>query len=241
MTSIITRAGKSSALTHTELDNNLKSLAGIVTPKTAAYTINDTDQGSTIEVTPSADITISITAITTILTAIDTVNFKVTIKNLADYTVTIDPSGSEAFDDGAITKSLAMGRSITIETNNAGTAWNVLSMFDGQTITGTYTSASIAVGSSLTDADSIDISALGTDDISFGFTAKASVTNLVVAATIEIQDPNGFVSSFNLGGTSGTFYDFISPPSTGKLSVLIDNNHGTTAQVITINWWAKAR
>ncbi len=147
MTSIITRSGKGSALNHSEMDSNLDSLSGINEQRTTtSESITAADQNKTIEFTNASTITATLTLIATILGASDTTSFQVKLKNIGAGSVTVTPT-TNTFDDGDTTKSLAQFEWMTIQTDNAGTSWNVLSVgitqgsgggFDADTVDGSH-------------------------------------------------------------------------------------------------------
>jgi len=153
MTSIITRSGKGSALTHPEMDSNLDSLNGINEAQTGtSYTVVAADQNRTIEFSNAATITVTLTLIATILASSDTSNFKVIIKNIGVGQVDIVPT-TDTFDDGDTTKTINQFEWICIETDNAGTSWNVINLgfvtgigggLDADTVDGSHASDLLA-------------------------------------------------------------------------------------------------
>jgi len=145
MTAIITRTGKGSALTHLEMDANLDSLSGINEARTTtSEVIAAADQGKTLEFSNASTVTVTLTAIATIIAAIDTSDFTVRLKNIGAGSVTVTPS-TDTFDDGDATKSLAQYEYLIIQTDNSGTKWNVIGQgftqgtgggFDADTVDG---------------------------------------------------------------------------------------------------------
>jgi len=124
-TDIVTRTGKAAALSAADNDQNLESLSGTVDAKVAGYTVIATDQNKTIEFTSATAVTCALDAIATIQAAIDTTNFKVTVKNLGAGVCTIDPNGAETID-GSATFQLGQFDVIVLQINNAGTGWSLI-------------------------------------------------------------------------------------------------------------------
>ena len=124
-TDLITRTGKGAALSASNHDQNIESGSGAVTAKTDDYTILYTDQNATIEFTKATAVTANLSAVATVIAAIDTTKFRVTIKNLGAGICTIDPNGAETID-GAASVALLTNESAEVQINAAGTGWNVI-------------------------------------------------------------------------------------------------------------------
>ena len=120
MTTIITRAGKGSALTATEFDTNHKRGAQT---KSGNYTVVGSDNRDTIEVTAAA--TITLTACAT-LTSDDTGDFEVTVKNKHTGYITVARSSTDTID-GATSYIVNPGCSATFKINQASDGFNVVS------------------------------------------------------------------------------------------------------------------
>lgn len=247
MTKIITRSGSGAAINETDNDTNLSSLSGKNQAITAtSHTIDIDDQSETIEYLNAAAIAVTLPAISTVSgSSLDTDDFTVTLKNIGAGVVTITCGGSDTFDDGDTAKTLNQYNSITIQTDNGLTKWNVISVVevgaiisDVNLITGIYTSASVSAGGSTRFTDAIDISALGSDDVDFGFSVVGSANTSLMGCDIEMQDPNNFIIHM---GIDSTLFDFIGGTSTGKLSLIIDNTNVGAAQTYDVKWWARAR
>jgi len=119
---ILTRAGVAAPLSATQHDQNMASLAGTVEEKTGTtYTVVYTDQNKVIELN-NASMVCTLDAIATILAAIDTANFKVSLKNTNAASATINRSSTDTID-GATSISLAQNETVTLITNAAGTIW----------------------------------------------------------------------------------------------------------------------
>jgi hypothetical protein len=82
----------------------------------------------TIELANASAIAVTLNAISVIFSATDSSidDFKVTLKNIGAGVVTITPT-TDTFDNGDATRTLAQYEYITIQTNNAGDKWNVVS------------------------------------------------------------------------------------------------------------------
>lgn len=128
MTKIIDRAGKGAAINATENDANLSSLSGINAPITATtHTVDVDDQNDTIEYSNALPIAVTLPAISSVTGAnIHTDDFKVTLKNIGVGLVTVTRGGTDTFDDGDTSKTLSQFESITIQSDNALTAWNIV-------------------------------------------------------------------------------------------------------------------
>jgi hypothetical protein len=124
-TKIITRTGKGAALSAANYDQAMESFSRTVDAKTADYTILFSDQNKTIEFTKATAVTANLSAVATIIAAIDTTKFRVTIKNLGAGTCTIDPNGAETLD-GSATLALLTNESAEVQIDAAGTGWNVV-------------------------------------------------------------------------------------------------------------------
>lgn len=152
MTAIITRAGKGSALTHSEMDANFDSLSGINEAQTGVtYTVVAADQNRVIELNNASNVAVTLTQISTIIAAIDSSDFVVTLKNIGVGTVTITPT-TDTFDDGDTVKRLYTDDSITLQTDSALTSWNVLSDYissTGRSVVGDNTSTTLAITTGL--------------------------------------------------------------------------------------------
>lgn len=127
MTIVITRTGKGSAISQAENDANLSSLCGINEPQTGAtYTVVAADQNRTIEFSNASPIDVTMTAIATIIAAIDTDDFKVTLKNIGAGLVTCTRGGTDTFDDGGTTLTINQYESVTLQSDSTQAIWNVI-------------------------------------------------------------------------------------------------------------------
>lgn len=120
----ITRSGKGTALTHSEMDQNFFSLTGDVDEVTDNYVVLFTDQNKTIQVNKGTSITITLSAISTIRTATDVDDFRVTIKNIGAGLCTITSNAADDIDgtSGAASITLKQWSSVTLQTTT-GADW----------------------------------------------------------------------------------------------------------------------
>ena len=128
MTIVITRGGKGAAINSTENDGNLSSLCGINEPQSGTtYTIVAADQNRTIEVSNfAADITLA--DISTIITDIDTDDFKVTILYVGAGAATITPNVADSLNNGASTIVLDTDDYVTLQTDSTQSVWNIINL-----------------------------------------------------------------------------------------------------------------
>ena len=124
---IITRTGNAAALTAAQHDQNHNSFAGTVETQTGAtYTVLFTDQNKTIELN-NASMVVTLPAIATLATQIDTDNFRVTLLNINATACTINRSGTDTIADGSSTSAtINQWEAITLQTDTAGGRWNIL-------------------------------------------------------------------------------------------------------------------
>lgn len=123
MTTLTTRATKGAALTHNELDANFKR---VPQTKAAGYTVAESDNRDTIEVSATATITLPDAA--TIAAAADTGDFEVTLKNTGTGTVTVTcTTGTDTIDGSTDDITIEAQGAATIKVNQAGNGYNVCS------------------------------------------------------------------------------------------------------------------
>ncbi len=154
MSKIIDSTGKGAAIAESENDSNLSTFAGKNQSITATtHTIDVNDQGEVIEYINAAAVAVTLPEISTVTGAnIHTDDFTVTLKNIGVTTVTITCGGSDTFDDGDTVKRLYSNDTITIQTDNALTGWNVLSDYissTGRSVVGDNTSTTLAITTGL--------------------------------------------------------------------------------------------
>lgn len=124
-TSIVDRAGKGSALTSAQYDGNVNSMCGVVEEQTAAtYTIAYTDQNKTIQFNRATAIAVTLPSAASIQALIDTGQWRVALKNIGAGDVTV--TGPAGTIDGATSFILSRYDSIVLQTDSAGTAWNII-------------------------------------------------------------------------------------------------------------------
>ena len=146
MTTLTTRSGKGSALTHAELDTNFDKGSQA---KVGAYTVAESDNRDTIEC--SGTFTISLPDATTVLAASDTGDFEVTIKNTGSGVITVDRvTGLDTIDGVASSIDLIENETALLKANQAGNGYiisnkSVGSLSRSSVITGAA-ATSISVG-----------------------------------------------------------------------------------------------
>lgn len=161
MTSIVTRTGKGAPITQAENDSNLDSLCNINEPQIGiTYTVDANDQNNVIEFSNASAITATLTLISTLISAIDTSDFKVMIKNIGVGNVTVTPT-TNIFDDGDTTKTLSQYEWVTIQTDSTETKWNVIESSNALKVGGLI--ASQFLRSDANDSASGDLTFNGTN------------------------------------------------------------------------------
>ena len=130
MSDLTTRSTKGSALTHNEMDANLKQSTQT---KAANYTVVEGDNRDSIDVTATATITLPDAA--AIVSASDTADFEVTIKCLSGTTTIARLTGTDTIDGTAANITLQVNESNTFKVNQAGNGYNTKSYSHGGTIT----------------------------------------------------------------------------------------------------------
>jgi len=153
-TDIVTRSGKGAPLSAIDHDQNMNGLSGVVEQQTGTtYTVVYTDQGKTIELNNAAMVC-TLDSIATIAAAIDTSNFRVTLKNIFAGAATVQRSSTDTID-GLTSITLANNESITLQTDNTGGIWTIYAtgrVISDATLTtpaingGTITGAAISTG-----------------------------------------------------------------------------------------------
>ena len=141
MTLIVDRAGSGAALTTSENDTNLDSLSGINVVETGtSLTIAATHQNDIVEFTNAGSVAVTLDLLATIIAAIDTTDFKVTLINTGAGTVTITPNGSNSINTGAATIVLKTDEYVTLQNDNTNLIWNIIN--SSTTINGVILDAS---------------------------------------------------------------------------------------------------
>jgi len=136
MAKVVTRTGKGAAITQSENDSNLDSFCGINESQTGTtYTVDESDQNNIIELSNASTVTVTLTLISTLISAIDTSDFAVTLKNIGAGSVVVTPT-TDTFDDGDAAKTLAQYEWLTIQTNNGQDRWNVIASSDASKVDG---------------------------------------------------------------------------------------------------------
>ncbi len=123
MPTLLTRAGKGTELTHTELDANFKRT---VLQKTTTYAVLGSDNNGVIEGNhASTPFTITLGDATTMLLE-DTGSYVVTITNVGVAAVTVAPAGSDTINGITESYILHTHDTITVQVNSAGDGYNTL-------------------------------------------------------------------------------------------------------------------
>ena len=162
MPTLRTRAAKTSALTHNELDANFKRT---VTQKTTAYTVLISDNRSVIEgLHASIPFQITMDALAT-LAATETGDFEVTITNVGAAAVTVAPASGESLEGVTdATVVLQQYDSVILTINSDDTSWQTLTKNLQAVAASTVTATSTVIGTTMEptgDTSAGDNSALG--------------------------------------------------------------------------------
>lgn len=123
MPTIRTRTAKGAALSFSELETTWKRPSIL---KTAAYTVDASNNRDSIEVAAATPVTITLGVAATLLAACETTDYAVTIKNLNASAVTVSRSGTDTLD-GATSFTLLQHQAATFKINAAGTSWSITS------------------------------------------------------------------------------------------------------------------
>lgn len=246
MTKIIDRGGKGAAITEAENDANLSALAGKNQPITAtSHTIDVDDQSETIEYLNASAIAVTLPAIATVSGSnIDTDDFTVTLTNIGVGLVTVTRGSADTFANGNTSITLEQYQAVKIQTDNSLTKWNILSRAEGGLVTGSYVSASIVASGEERTVDSIDVTALNTDNFDFGASISTSGAGSLLLrqnSGVNLLSADGRTWSAGLHQPDVFVFDFLALPTTGFLSTIINNTDSSNSIVATVYWWAKAR
>lgn len=122
---IITRTGAGVELTAAQHDQNHNSFARTTELHTGtSYTLVYTDQNKVKEFSNASPVAVTLSPIATIIAAIDTDSFYVTLLNIGVGTVTVTCGGADAFFAGGTSVDLAQFESMVIHIDSTGTKWN---------------------------------------------------------------------------------------------------------------------
>ena len=219
---IVTRAGKGSALSATDYDQNLNGLHGSVDSKTSStYTVLYTDQGKTIQLNHSTMVC-TLDELATITAAIDTDSFLVRLKNLNAAACTINTADAAQID-GNNSIQLTQYESVVLQINNAGTGWNVVANSNKlRTLTLDTLGATADI---ILDDDSMaadDASALVTQQSIKAY--SDAIGARAAAAAGRVNGTTGSVNGFGLTcvrDSTGTYTLTLDTPSSGVLYTVI--------------------
>lgn len=229
-TSIVDRNSKGSALTQSEYDGNVSSMCGVVEEETGAtHTIDHTDQNKTIQYNRGSAVAVTLTAAATIQSNIDTDNWKVTCKNIGAGAVTI--TGPASSIDGATTVVLEQYDSVTIQTDQAGTAFNIVSRDMAAVVASSVDTSSVDTESVSNSSGSLVVEGVtfSADDISgvgsLQFDSGVSVTSVQDAvsgsSSQQLLTENAIADEFDLHGAA-TQAEVVSQTETGVTTSWID-------------------
>jgi hypothetical protein len=199
MSTITTRAGKGSALTHNELDTNFKRGAQV---KVATYTVAAADNRDLIEC--SGTFTISLPDVPTVIAATDTGDFVVAIKNTGSGVITVGRiTGADTIDGVAADLTLESNKSVTLKVNNAGSGYNIIGEARTDSVlsvTGTGASTTLGITSGLGGTE-YDFEIVYDSDNAGGGTYKieinsdTTVTNYWIDSTTTVANNTNTISS----------------------------------------------
>ena len=221
MTAIVTRTGKGSPIAQAENDSNLDSLCNINESQTGvSYTVNADDQNNVIEFSNTSAITATLTLISTLLSGIDTSDFKIMIKNVGVGIVTVTPT-TNTFDDGDAVKFLSQYEWMAIQTDSTETKWNIIESSNSIKVGGF--NAGQFLRSDANDSASGDLTLSGAVTMSGGadMTAGISINSTAITSTaLELNYLDGSTSGTALTtGDEGT--------GNGLDADTVDGNHAT--------------
>ena len=124
---IIHSTGKGGEATGVENASNMSSLAGInVVDTTTSRTVTVADQCATIEFTNAGAISVTMDSMATIIAALHTDDFTVTMMPTGAGSVTITPNGLDTINTGVSTIVLATNEYVTLQTDATGIIWNIV-------------------------------------------------------------------------------------------------------------------
>lgn len=198
MPTILTRAGKGSALTHNELDANFSRTVRAVT---GTDSVVASDNRNLIECN-HATVAFTVTMITVALAAAeDTDGFETTFFNIGAAVASIDGDGTETINGATTAITLKQYDGVTLKLNSAGTGWDTIARVGdlGDVDVGAFTSNGIADNAS---SNALTLAAGGI----------ASFTN-------SITIPENTAGVYLDGGTDTLIYS----PSSNVMHLLTNN------------------
>jgi hypothetical protein len=166
---ITTRAGKGSALTSANYDQNVNGLNGTVDAVVSAtYEVVYTDQGKTLELN-NASMVCTLDNIADIEALIDTDNFLVRLRNINAAEATVNATTDTIDGDSSIT--LQQDESVVLQTNAAGDEWGIVS----RKIDTYYKTQTWSKGADVASANALSP---GSDGNYFDVTGTTSITSI---------------------------------------------------------------
>lgn len=238
MSTILTRAGKGSALTHTEMDTRTKQAAQT---KAGAYSIAESDNRDTIEYSGSGGDDFTMPDVATVVAAADTGDFEVTFKHVGTGVLGItNTTGADTIDGSTTDIILSPNNSITLKANQGGDGYNIIANRNYGLVTGTLTFSGVSA-TSVGTLQTIT-HGLGTDDVDFGCTVRgddatfANKTSLSLAKMCGVDGRCFLVDMLD----SSTIPVFPVAPSAGEVDVNVYNGLGGADDII-VNYWIRIR
>ena len=234
MPEIITRTGKASELTYAEMDQNLhrdtQSQAG-------NYTIQSSDNREVIEYTGAGGHSFTLPDLSTLLTGIDTGDFRVTLKHNGGGVLTIARTGANTIDGVAGDLTLYPGDSVSLAGGTVVDDYIITHRKASEFVTGTATTASIAAGGGTTLFVNVTHN-LGTSDLDFGFKVKGNSTLGYISCYA--VDENGKYNYCPAPAAVASLASVITPGA-GVVRFALTNHHPSTAQTATVDYWIRRR
>lgn len=227
---IVTRAGKGSALSSTDYDQNVKSHDGTVEEQTGAtYTVTYIDQNKTIELN-NASMVCTMTAIATLHSQIDTDNFTVTLVNTNSTAATVNRGSTDTFSGGLTSITLAQNQAVTLQTDTTGAIWNIRA----PVIINTNGHITTPFAGNLVDTNGNEVVILGTTASAVN---EVTVTNAASAGKPAItqtgaDDVGIDIEGVELHNGQGIFYASVSATLSGTIKATNTSTSGTLANGI---------
>ena len=221
MTNLVTRAAKGAALTHAEMDDQIKRDAQT---KSANYTVVEADNRSNIEVTATATITLPDAA--TIVAAADTGDFEVTITHVGGTVTVGRTTGTDTIGGVAGDFTVSDAESVTLKVNNSGNGYNITS---GNTRNGTETLTNKTLNTPTVTSPVINASVSGTAFKDEDNMVSDSATAFCSQQSIKAYVDNKFVPVNPPEQLTASLIDDAWTSSSGFTSTTLSSNNAITA------------